>query len=225
MKKALLVLVALISANFFIGCAASEFGSEQADNRIYQASRQIEEKGFILSSLEKKLTDSTKTYSDKVEIKQRIAEIKVQIYDLAKLKDKISLDYISSSGIPDELTSLEETRRHRSNAVKREAMVMAKINKNLSSSDATADGYKVILDNQYYMPITFAFYPLNGGERTAFNLESGKKATVYLLPGTYEVTFLSGGTQIGTSQHLTIDGQKRIYQGEECFNFAYMPNR
>jgi hypothetical protein len=225
MKKTLLVLVALLSVNFFIGCAASEFGSEQADNRIYQAGRQIEEKESILGSLEKNLADSTMTYSDKVEIRQRIAEIKVQIYDLAKLKDKIALDYISSSGIPDELTPSEKIRRQIANIVKREAMVIAKINKNLSSTEATADGYKVILDNQYYMPITFAFSSLNGGERTAFNLESGKKATVYLLPGTYEVTFLSGGTQIGIAQKMTIDGQKRVYQGEECFNFAYMPSR
>lgn len=224
MKKTLLVLVVLISTHFFIGCAASNFGDQQAETRYNSAAQQIEEKEAVIEKLEKKLVDSTLTAPDKTEIKKQISEIKSQVYDLSKSKDKIASDYINSTGIPTELTALEKTRRQRANTLKREAMVMEKINQNISSVDVSK-GYKVILDNQYYMPVTFAFSSLNGGERTAFNLGSGKKTTVYLLPGTYEVAFLDGGSQIGITQKMTIDGQKRVYQGEECFNFAYMPNR
>jgi len=226
MKKILFVLAVVFSASLaFVGCAASNFGDQQAETRFNVAAQQIAEKENTIQELENKLADKALSAVKKAEIEKQIAELKVQIYDLGKSKDKIASDYINSTAsIPVELTELEKTRRQRANTLKREAMVMEKIQQNISSVDV-AKGYKIILDNQYYMPITFSFHPLDGGERVSFNLKSGEMERAYLLPGTYEVEFLSGGSPVGNSVKMTINGEKKYYHGEECFNFAYVPSR
>ena len=207
-----------------MGCAAADFGSQQTDNRIYQAAKQIEEKEDLIISLEKKLTNAAISSDEKKKINNEIAEVKNQIIDLTKTKDEIINGYINSSDVPDELTILEKDRRLRANVLKRESMVIEKVKKNLSSLDVS-EGYKVIFDNQYSEAITFSLNPKDGGEKTAVHLRPKEMQRIYLVPGSYMISFLNGGTRIGDPVVMNIDGQKRFYKGEECFAFAYMPSR
>lgn len=224
MKKTLVVLFGLVLVNLFIGCSAADFGSQQTDNRIYQATKQIEEKESIIISLEQKLSNGGANYDDKEKINNKISEIKKQINDLTQTKDRIISGYINSSDVPDELTILEKDRRLRANVLKRESMVIEKVKKNLSSLDVS-EGYKVIFDNQYSEPITFSLKPKDGGEKTAVHLRPKEIQRIYLVPGSYVVSFLNGGAIIGRPVDMNIDGQKKFYRGEECFAFAYMPSR
>ncbi|GEM_PF-4625553 len=94
---------------------------------------------------------------------------------------------------------------------------------NPSGTPESHAGYKVILANDYPLPINFIIRPINGGEKKSVMIAPSKKSNIYLIPGRYLVSFLKGGTQYGSDELLTIDGAAHIYNGEDCFGFAYMP--
>lgn len=221
--KQLVVLFIFVISLILIGCHTPDLGSYQEDKKFNLLADEIKEKEGEVGSLERRLISSTD--SEKLEIEAQLLLTKKQIFTLKEEKDNIFSRYVTSTDVPDEITSFEKHARRRANVIKREDLVLKKIKNNISSTEVIPSGYKVILNNEYYCPITFAVNSMDGGENTSFNLRSKEKLNVYLLPGVYLVSFLRGGTQIGFSVRMTIDGQKRVYQGEECFNFAYMPSR
>jgi len=158
-------------------------------------------------------------------IEKQIAVKRQKINDLRQNREAIVERYTESTSVPTEISSTELHDRQRSFVIRREEMVLRKVECNISSADMTLrnrDGYKVILDNQYGESIDFVISPVDGGENKSVVLDPQKRQTVYLLPGTYSVDFLSGGRFVGDRRIMHIDGILHIYKGEECFNFAYM---
>ncbi len=153
---------------------------------------------------------------------------------LIKIRDVIYDHVYTSNQIPKEMGNVTVHRRLNSNVVRRQEMVIGKIENNLNGTSVsvaptdtgmiTSAGYKVIFHNYYYDNVNFRVEPLNGGDRTSYTLKSGGKEVHYLIPGSYLIHYYSAGTELCSPQIMTIDGQVRSYEGEPCYNFAYMPN-
>ncbi len=141
--------------------------------------------------------------------------------------------YVTSQGIsriPNGISGAELRARQRANVLEREnlmlardTMVLNQVKRNISGEKTQRQGYKVILNNRYYLPITFKIVSLDGVIRTAYNLLPNKLLIIYLLPGTYSVSFWNGGAQLAQSRLMRVDGQEKNYQGLSCHAFAYMP--
>ncbi len=167
---------------------------------------------------------------DRAEVALEISNKKRRAQDLENEKDNIFVRYSTSRALPDELTRKERIIRTRTNVVRRDDLVLRKIENNISSSSSAMidpsgsnSGYKIILANDYATPISFVINPVNGGEKKVVLLEARTKMNVYLISGMYLVSFNKGGTQFGESRPLTVNGVVHVYKGEECFGFAYMP--
>ncbi len=159
---------------------------------------------------------------------------------LAIISFSLSGCYVTSQGIsriPDGISRIELRARQRAIILQRDnlfleqdTMLLNQVKRNISSLGVISQrqGYKIILNNRYYLPITFKIVLLNSGYKvksseTAYNLSSQQFQNIYLLPGTYSVTFWNGGKQIGQARLMTINGQKKFYQGLDCYGFIYMP--
>jgi hypothetical protein len=128
--------------------------------------------------------------------------------------------------IPTEVRRVSYNRRDRSYDLRRDELVLAKVEQNINSAispGAPEGGYKVIFDNQYIEPVNFVLRSLNSSVRKAIMISPGVRQTKYLLPGKYVVEFYVSGRLSGAPRPLTIDGQTSDYQGETCFGFVYMP--
>ncbi len=158
---------------------------------------------------------------------------KDRIADLEKERDNIFFRYATTRAVPAEISPRELRRRQRSNFLRRDDLVLEKIEANISGTPSSASispsnssvsnaGYKVILANDYFLPISFIIRPINGGEKKTIVVSAAKKDVIYLIPGRYEVDFFQGTNPHGTDI-LTIDGSVQRYKGEDCFGFAYMP--
>jgi hypothetical protein len=158
-------------------------------------------------------------------IEKELSALNDKLANLQHERDFIFSQYAATPDVPKEMLKIEQKRRLRSNVVRREELVLEKIENNLGKVEPSGNkaGYKVILDNQYHSRITFKIVAINGGDIQSSVVDSRKKETIYLLPGSYTVSFFNGGTQIGNPRSMTIDGRTHTYLGEECFNFAYMP--
>lgn len=159
-----------------------------------------------------------------------------RIEKLVKDRDRIYDRVYISNQIPREMGDKTVHRRLNSNIVRRQEMVIGKIENSVNGTSVsvasissqpgmiTNDGYKVIFHNVYCSNVVFKIEPVDGGDRTAYCLKSGQKEIHYLLPGRYLIHYLSDGVELCSPQILNIDGQVRTYEGESCYNFAYMPS-
>ncbi|QQG52392.1 MAG: hypothetical protein HY931_03650 [Candidatus Falkowbacteria bacterium] len=128
--------------------------------------------------------------------------------------------------IPTEVNRIDYKQRDRSYDLRRDDLVLTKIEQNINSAISPGGqegGYKVIFDNMYIEPVDFKVFRSNGEQYTSVMVKPGVKRTKYLLPGVYFVHFYVAGKPSGLPCKLTIDGKTYDYDGESCFNFAYMP--
>lgn len=154
---------------------------------------------------------------------------KKQLVYLQNQRDEMIQNFLSPDlAIPREMGPVTKNRRLRSNVVRREELVLAKIENNIGSSGAAINpvdspqGYKVIFDNKYSLSTTFVLVPLNGGERVAISLSPKTRQNVFVLPGKYLVEFIVNGRKWEElTSPLTIDGTSHLYEGELCFGFVY----
>lgn len=169
---------------------------------------------------------------DRKDIQYDIEAKKNKIADLEKERDNIFFRYATSRAVPAELSPRELRRRQRANILRREDLVLEKIEANISNSSSSASispskssvsnaGYKVIVANDYPLTATFIITSIDGGDSKSVVLESSKRTDIYLLPGKYVVSTLIGGRQSGLERVMTVDGRVDIFKGETCFNFIY----
>lgn len=153
-------------------------------------------------------------------------------------RENIFRRYATASDVPKELTPREFRRRQRADFLKiterKDEIIIKKIEASISSpsspgspsidpsgSSVANAGYKVIVANDYPLPIKFTFQPLDGRQNESVLVNPSKKEVKYLLPGKYLVSFEGGGNSLNKT--LTVDGTVQVYKGEDCFGFAYMP--
>lgn len=128
--------------------------------------------------------------------------------------------------VPTEVNRVDYKQRERSYDLRRSDLALTKIEQNINSAISPGgqeSGYKVIFDNQYIEPVDFKVFRLNGEQYTSVMINPGVKRIKYFLPGKYVVQFYVAGKPSGAPRPLTIDGKTYDYNGESCFNFAYMP--
>ncbi|MFA6417382.1 MAG: hypothetical protein WCW61_04295 [Patescibacteria group bacterium] len=128
--------------------------------------------------------------------------------------------------IPTEVNRIDYKQRERSYDLRGSDLLLTKIEQNINSAISPGGqegGYKVIFDNQYIEPVDFKVFRLNGEQYTSVMINPGVKRIKYFLPGKYVVQFYVAGKPSGAPRPLTIDGKTYDYNGESCFNFAYMP--
>lgn len=217
MKKSLFILFILgLFGLYLTGCYSSKYGTLQADRQVDV----LEEEIKIAADELEDLGDGEKSPL----VQEQLTAARQRLDSLIKAKDLIVWEFATSRDVPREMSCIEKEARLRANHIRREELVINKIESNLSSIRSDL-GYKVILDNAYSQPITFAMHPVDGGEKVSVNVDARSRDVVYLLPGLYEVVFMHGGRAVGKSVRMKIDGQVHRYQGEECFGFAFMPIR
>lgn len=169
---------------------------------------------------------------DREDVQQDIKVKNKKIASLEKERDNIFFRYATTRSVPVELSPRELKRRQRSNVLRREDLVLAKIEANISASSSSTSinpsnssvssaGYKVILVNDYVLPVSFVIRPIDGGEKKTIIVPASKKDVVYLIPGRYEVSFFQGAN-LHNTDILTVDGSTHRYDGEDYFGFAYM---
>jgi len=196
----------------------------QADPRRAQSIAQVD---WAKAELER-----VKLQIDSVGRVSSTPEIEKLKGDLAQLEEQrvemiqgfLSPDY----SVPREMGVVTKKRRQRANVIRREELVLSKIENNIGGPAAAINpnndqaGYKVIFDNKYSLSTTFVLQPLNGSERLAVSLSPRSKETHYLLPGVYLVEFYVNGARADyLTSRLTVDGTRHYYEGEPCFGFAY----
>lgn len=153
---------------------------------------------------------------------------------LQKERDKIFDRYSTATSVPKELNNHTAHLRDNGFHVRTRELLVNKIENNLSapiSVDSTKaksngmvtkDGYKVIFHNLYCSQVVFKIYSADGVS-SSYCLKSGQKEIHYLLPGTYSIHYIADGAEICEPRNMNIDGQLDSYEGEQCFNFVYMP--
>ncbi len=224
MKKfvVLLTMVAILAANAF-GQTKQELKQikalEKEINKIFKQIDVLAKDSLAILSVD--------TYH-LTYIRNEINRKKEQIADLQKYRDNIFLSFTLTREVPKEASRREIKLRQRGNYLRRQELVIEKVEANLSSVNpsnlsATNGGYKVIVANDYVMPVTFIITPIDGGEDKTIVIDPFKKINIYLLPGKYSVSTLNGSSQSCADKQLTINGSTHIFKGEECFNFIYMP--
>ena len=112
--------------------------------------------------------------------------------------------------IPREMSCITKRRRERSNVIRRQELVLSKIEGNLNSTvnpGVSEGGYKVIFDNKYSLNTTFILLGVDGGQRLAVSLAGKTKERHYILPGRYVVEYYVAGRKMNEVGRLTIDGE------------------
>lgn len=169
--------------------------------------------------------DSVESISSSQELEFK----KTQLAQFQDQRDQLIQNYLfPDQSIPKEMGNLTKNRRQNSNVIRREELVLAKIENNIGGPYAAVDpnveptGYKVIFDNKYSLSTTFVLLPMNGGEKIAINLAPRSRTDNYILPGKYLVEFyVNGRRRDDLTSPLTIDGSSHSYEGESCFGFVF----
>ncbi|MCX6794989.1 MAG: hypothetical protein NTY31_03350 [Candidatus Falkowbacteria bacterium] len=227
MRKIVIGFLAVIMVSNLFGQTRQEKGQMNAlDNEIKRTNREI-------SILENGLLSDKLTSVNKTAILYKIDGRKEKIADLKQERENIFRRYATASDVPKELSRRELNRRQRAYVIRREDLVLQKVEANISSSASpsinpsnsptTNAGYKIILANDYVLPTLFTISPLNGGDKTSALVDPRQTTEMYLLPGVYEVSFFSGNSFSKETDILKVDGSKRIFRGKEYFGGAYMP--
>lgn len=161
-------------------------------------------------------------------VMKKIDKKRQKISDLENERDNIFFGYATTRKAPKEVSRKELRLRQRGDIVRRQDLVLEKIEADLYSSgdsigDSSKMGLKVIIDNEYCLPISFILAPMDGGDRKSVMLNPAQRQVVYLIPGRYYVSYMRSGNQLGENRILTVDGSSHIYKGESCFGYVYMP--
>ena len=157
-------------------------------------------------------------------------EMELKYIELGELQEKrqemLAGWIIPSNNMPREMNVITKNRRQRANVVRREELVLSKIETNLAvavePNSGEYSGYKVIFDNKYGLSTTFILRGLDGGEKLAVSISPRTKEVHHVLPGRYIVEYHVNGRRLEKTKTLTIDGQRHFYESEPCFGFVYM---
>lgn len=216
----ILVVVVALSTNLFAQTVQERRQISALENEI------IKTKKEVVSAV------------DRGEVQSDIVAKKAKIADLERERENIFRRYATASDVPKELAPREFRRRQRADFLKiterKDEIIIKKIEARISSPSSSISpsidpsgspvanaGYKVIVANDYPLPIMFTFHPLDGRQDESQLVSPSKKEVKYLLPGKYIVSFEGGGNSL--DRLLTIDGTTQVFKGEDCFGFAYMP--
>jgi hypothetical protein len=165
--------------------------------------------------------DSIESINSTIEINLR----KTDLVSLQLEREEMITAWTSPQySIPREMRVITKNRRQRSNVVRREELVLSKIESNLNQSvipTSTEGGYKIIFDNQYSLNTTFILRGVNGGSKLAVSIAPKQKERHYVIPGNYLVEYYVGGRKLSTVSKLTVDGEVAYYESEPCFGFVY----
>lgn len=148
-------------------------------------------------------------------------------------KNNIFESYITDNSVPKELTPREEDRRERglnirkqdrieTNSAKREDLVFNKLKDNPVLGDKY--GFKGFVANDYATPVVFKFTPLDGGESKSPLVAAHSLLEEKLIPGIYQVSFFSGGRELGKPIVVSVNSVITTYNGISCHWYVYMPN-
>lgn len=223
MKTFRFILIVFLSMLVLAGCYSSNrLGTEQKDRQM-----------SVLQAEIQKIQDDILYYqylaeydsASAVQYRENASLAFTKMSLLQARRDSIIFGFITSNDVPRELTPKEFDARSRGNVVRRQELVLGKIEANISESAINPSGLKVIVANEYWLPITFKFEPLDGGERFSINLPPRGKEYVFLIPGRYLVRYLNGGKEICLPVELNLDGSKHNYRGEYYFGYVYMPKQ
>lgn len=219
MKKLIVTIVFAIMTFSFVGCSSSNYlGTEHNDRRMVILEKEIKD-------IKEKI-EYLKFSADSVGTDAKLSSLTEKLVRLQAQRDSLIWRFISDEKIPRELSPGELKARLRANIVRRQEMVLGKIESGLlTDTDGQQRGLKVIVANDYWRDITFKINPTNGGERVSVNVVPGKQDEIFLIPGNYIVSYFVGGQEVGQPQPLTIDGAKHKYRNQDCFGFVYMPGR
>ena len=153
-----------------------------------------------------------------------IDDIRFDIEYYQNQREKLISAWISQGNVvPRELSVLSKNRRQRANFVRREELVLSKIEGNINQQidgGSEGGGYKVIFDNKYSLNVTFILRSVDGGERLAVSLAPRTKERHYVIPGKYLVETIISGRKSPIVHELNIDGQKHYFEGEPCFGLV-----
>lgn len=193
----------------------------QADPRRAQSVEEIEAAVAEIAVVKEQL--------NAVDSKMSTMDMELKYIELGELQEQrqnlINRWTAPSNNMPKEISVFSKNRRQRANVVRREELVLSKIETNLSAVEPNAGeygGYKVIFDNKYGLNTTFVLRGLDGGERLAISLGPRTKEVHHVLPGRYVIEYHVNGRRLEATRPLTIDGQRHFYESEPCFGFVYM---
>lgn len=165
--------------------------------------------------------DSIESINTNLDIEYKLEEI----FNIRQKKEEMIERWTSPEyNIPREMSCVTKRRRERSNVIRRQELVLSKIEGNLNSTvnpGVSEGGYKVIFDNKYSLNTTFILLGVDGGQRLAVSLAGKTKERHYILPGRYVVEYYVAGRKMNEVGRLTIDGEAHFYETEPCFGFVY----
>ncbi len=165
--------------------------------------------------------DSIEAINSNLDIEYKLEEI----FNMRQKREEMIERWTSPEyNVPREMSCITKRRRQRSNAIRREELVLSKIEGNLNSAINPAGsegGYKVIFDNKYSLNTTFILKAVDGGQRLAVSLAGKTKERHYVLPGIYAVEYYVAGRKVNEVDRLSIDGEIHYYETEPCFGFVY----
>ena len=157
------------------------------------------------------------------QLKKQIVEKDSEISFFKGEREKIFLEFATSNQIPREMTDRIKGRRQNANVLRREEMVIEKVEGNLGSvnpQENSNGGYLVILSNQNYNDVNFSIQPIDGGDKVGHVLKGKTNLDIYLIPGRYLVTATVGGIKKLDPIIINITGEKMTIFGRECFSYA-----
>ena len=156
-------------------------------------------------------------------------------------KESILQHYLASSETPKELGCAQERRLYRgltyshdnrieTNEARREDLTFQKLKKNPLIGDSL--GLMGIIVNKFYLPISFKFTSLDGGENKSILVGPGKMVKEKLITGNYLVTCFDGGRQIGKSREVSCNSILNRYVDKinnqdvdiSCHWYVFMPS-
>jgi hypothetical protein len=198
----------------------------------------LKERAEFLKSLKKKQVEfEMKKW--KIEDTKTLS---LSLDDYKASRESILQRCLSDSETPKELGCIQEKRLYRgleykhadrveTNEARRENLTFEKLKKNSIIGDSL--GLMGIIINKYYVPITFKFTSLDGGENKSILVGPGKVIQWKLITGNYLVTCFDGGRQLGQPREVSANTVLNRYVDKvdnhdvdiECHWYAYMPSR
>lgn len=187
-------------------------------NEIAQLEQKINKKRDLLAFFKEKALNG----QNNAQLINQIEEKNSKITFFEGEREKIFLKYTTENQMEREMTLRTKERRQRANVIRREEMVIQKVEKNLDSVNPTNSngGYLVILCNQNYNHASFKISSMDGAEHTSHTLKGKTSLDVYLLPGKYLITSTVGGIKELNPIVIEITGEVKSLFGRECFGYA-----
>lgn len=200
--------------------------------RDYEASRRIalqKKRATSTAEIENAITEMNKYQAEILKLEgtsttPEIDKIENDLNDLKEKRRKAILAVYDPEDVPREMGICTKNRRQRANIIRREELVLEKIESNINQAIVpigNEGGYKVIFDNLYGQQVTFIVIPKDGGQRMSVALQPRSMESHFLIPGDYYVEFIVGGRRLASAVNLTIDGEQHWYKSIPCYGFVY----